>query len=329
MKHLFERGKPQYGRFKQAPQCIDIQQFNYQTPFKRSITGLTKNLHFKQFQFISLNNERYMIGLAVVDLGWVGHGFFYCHDQHSGQVREFSYLQAFAKNTHVCSHQIGTTFFKKGRFLIQIKKEWGIRRVLVQQGQKELLNATISTNGVEPLALCTPTGVSGWTFTQKQATLAAQGSVCFKRQSIDLGEQRFMAAIDETCGMLRPETAWHWLSLSGVDQQGQRLGINLATGVNETFSTENSLWLDGKISELPPVLFEQIAPDQWRIFSADGRVDLQVKTAWRRHESKNFIVVASQFSQWVSFISGRIQYNDSWIEISPQMGLLEQHYAKW
>ncbi len=329
MKSLFEQGRPQYGRFERTPQCIDIKNFNYATPFKKTITGFRKQLHYKQFQFMSFNNSHYMIGLAIVDLGWVGHGFFYCYDLKKQKVAERSYLQAFAKDTHVCSHCVGTSYFKKGNFLIQIDKQLNGRQVLVQRGSQVLLKAWVDQETVEPLALCTPTGVSGWTYTHKQTTLPVRGNVLINKQPVDLKDQQFMAAIDDTCGMLRPETAWHWLSLSGVDTTGKRLGLNLATGVNETFSTENSIWQDGKISELPAVLFERTAKDQWRIFSASGDIDLNVSTTWRRHEAKNFIVVASQFSQWVSLVSGKIKINGEWVEIPAQVALLEQHYARW
>ena len=329
MKSLFQQGKPQYGRFEQVPQHININDFEYYSPFKKSITGLKKQLSFKQFQFMSFNNNRYMIGLAVVDLGWVGHGFFYHFDKQTQKFIEFSYLQPLAKDTHVCSHQVGETYFKKGKFSIQIKKQVGSRQVLVQRGNQVLLDATVDQTIIEPLVLCTPTGVSGWTYTHKQTTLPVKGRVCIGEQLIDLAEQQFMAAIDDTCGMLRPETAWHWLSLSGMDSKGQQLGINLATGVNETFSTENSVWQNGKVAELPAVLFEQKDENNWHVFSANGDIDLHVTTSWRRFESKNFIVVASQFSQWVSEVSGKIKVNNQWVDIPAQMALLEQHYARW
>lgn len=329
MKNLFEHGKPRYGRFNAVPQCIDIHDFHYISPFKRPITGIKKSLRFKSFQFISLNNSQYMVGLAIVDLGWIGHGFFYCYDSQTGKVLEQSFLQPFGQHTHVCNHAIGTSSFKKSRFLIEIKKAATERLVKVRQGKHVLLDASIAMDTTEPLVLCSPTGASGWTYTHKQTALAVTGNLYFNQQAIDLKSHQFVAALDDTCGILRPETAWHWLSLSGIDRTGQRLGLNLVSGVNETFVSENSLWLNGKIVELPAVLFEQQAKDQWRIYSADGGIELIVHTSWRRHEAKNFVVVASQFNQWVSSISGSISCQGMTVEIDAQMGLLEQHYARW
>jgi hypothetical protein len=224
---------------------------------------------------------------------------------------------------------VGSSSFKKSSFLIEIKKTATGRLVKVRRGKHLLLDATIGIKDTEPLVLCSPTGASGWTYTHKQTALSVTGSLYFNQQAIDLKNQQFVAALDDTCGILRPETAWHWLSLSGMDRTGQRLGINLASGVNETFVSENSLWLNGKIFELPAVLFEQQAKNQWRIYSADGGIELSIQTHWRRHEAKNFGVVASQFNQWVSTISGTITCQDSRVDIDAQMGLLEQHYAKW
>lgn len=329
LKSLFALGQPRFGRLDSVPERIDIRQFKYKTPFSREITGWKKQLKYKQFQFISINNPDYMFGLAIVDLGWVGHGFFYCYEHQRKNIEELSFLQPAAYLTSVCSNEQGVSCFKKYNFLIQIEKTAQERKVLVKQGERILLDACIDTTTAAPLSLCTPTGATGWTYTQKRTTLAVTGLARTTGKLIDLHDQQFMAAIDDSCGMLRHETAWHWLSLSGYTQNGHKIGLNLATGVNETFATENTLWLNGQIFEMPPVFFKQITVNQWQVFSADGRIDLTVKTGWRRYESKNFMLVASQFSQWVSFISGKITDHQQTYEIKEQMALLEKHYAKW
>jgi hypothetical protein len=45
---------------------------------------------------------------------------------------------------------------------------------------------------------------------------------------------------------MRRETFWNWACLSG-EVQGQRVGLNLSCGVNETSFTENCFWLDGEL----------------------------------------------------------------------------------
>lgn len=326
---LFEQGRPQFGRFDQAPQRIDIKDFQYVSAFGRPIMGLEKKLRYKQFQFISINNQDVMIGLAVADLAWAGYAFFYCYDKRDGIAQEFSFLQPLAYNTIINNQLKGETFFSKNDFVIHIRRLANKRKVLVKRGKQVLLDAVLDMKNQQPLVLCTPTGATGWTYTQKMTCLTVRGKALVNGMAVDLEQEGLRAALDETCGMLRPETAWHWLSLSGKTTTGINVGVNLATGVNETTATENSLWLNGVLHELPAVMFQQMSDDEWRVYSHDGSVELRAQTGWRRHESRNFFIVASQFSQWVSGISGHVVINDQKIEIPVQQGLLEQHYARW
>ncbi|MER8314665.1 DUF2804 family protein, partial [Acinetobacter baumannii] len=86
------------------------------------------------------------------------------------------------------------------------------------------------------------------------------------QQRIDFNEQS-LAALDDTCGFLRPETAWVWLSCQFRDQQERRIGLNLASGVNESFGNENALWVNGRLYPLNDVLFEQQNETTWSIRS--------------------------------------------------------------
>lgn len=329
MSSLFEQGRPKYGRFESAPQSIDIKDFVYTSPFGRPITGVEKKLRYKQFQFISLNNQQVMISLAVADLAWVGYAFFYWYDKATNSYEEFSFLQPLAYNTVLNNQQKGETFFNKHDFVIHIRRLANKRKVLVKKGKTILLDAVLDLKGQEPLALCTPTGATGWTYTQKMTTLPVRGQALVNGELIQLEQQAFRAGIDDTCGMLRNETAWRWLSLSGQTTLGQQVGLNLAAGVNETGATENSLWVDGKLYELSAMTFERTGEQEWHISDTGQTVNLYAKTGRCRHEAKNFLIVASHFNQWISEISGTISIGGQHIEISQQLGLVEQHYAKW
>ena len=328
MDNLFQQGKPLWGRFNQVPDVISLSDFNYQSPFGRPITGIKKHLAFKRFQFISLNHANLMIGLAIVDLGWVGHGFFYAHDMNSKQTIALSGLQPLAHHTHVSTNRMGKSYFKHRAFNILIQKKTDTWQVNVKQGKHMILNALIDGfSSQQPLSLCSPTGVNGWTYTHKNTGLTPSGQLYFNHQVIDLKDD-FLVGIDESCGMLRHETAWHWLFLN-TKINGKIIGLNLAMGVNETAFSENSMWINGQIFELPPVLFTQTDASQWHVHSQNQQINLYITTDWVRQEAKNFIVVASQFKQWVALISGDICINNQTIHLEQTLGLLEQHYAKW
>ena len=191
------------------------------------------------------------------------------------------------------------------------------------------LSARIFCAGTDPLSMCSPTGINGWTYTQKLTMLGCEGYFINKTgQTIQFHERSF-ASLDDTCGFLRPETAWFWLSCNFWDTENRRVGLNLASGVNESFGNENCLWINGVLYPLTDVLFQPEDDGSWSIRSLDHRLNLTVSTGWRRYENLNLRLVGSQFSQWQAKISGTIQQNGTEIILLNEYGLLEQHYAKW
>lgn len=150
-----------------------------------------------------------------------------------------------------------------------------------------------------------------------------------QNQVVQFDEKTF-ASLDDTCGFLRPETAWFWLSCNFWDEQGRRIGLNLASGVNESFGNENCLWINGVLFPLTDVLFEKVNDELWQISSLDQKLNLQVHIGWCRYENINLRMIGSQFNQWQAKISGTIEHETTdIIYCKEQYGLLEQHYAKW
>ena len=338
---LIINGQPRYGRFKTTPSVINVSDFKLLSPFNKPLSGfqatLKRKLGFKSFQFIGINNQEVMIGLAIVDLGWVGNGFFYIYDKRTHTVQEISALQPLARHTKIENPaDLAMSVFQKGDFKIEISRAEQKRRVKVTKAKQCLLDATVELSQVEPLALCNPTGATGWTYTQKQTAEEVHGYYLNQGQRVEITpEAGFLAATDDSCGYLSYRTSWHWLSVSATLANQQRVGLNFAMGVNQGFGTENALWIDGKIFEVSPVMFEQLNDGQqnqgstWRVYSADHSVDLIVKTGWCRQESLNLGLVASHFNQWVSSVYGTITCDTQSVVFNGEIGLLEKHFAKW
>lgn len=337
---LIENGRPRYGRFNVPPSFINLDDFKLLSPFNKPFTGinaiLKKKFGFKSFQFIGINNQEVMIGLAVVDLGWVSNGFFYIHNKKTNFTLEISELQPLGRRTTLENPaDRANAIFQKGDFRIEINRADGARKVKVTKAKQVLLEAIVDISQVEPLALCNPTGATGWTYTQKQTAEEVHGYYLDRGQRLDISpEAGFLAATDDSCGYLSYRTSWHWLSVSATLATGQSIGLNFAMGVNQGFGTENALWIDGKIYEIPPIMFERLEGDDensstWRVYSADQTVNLTVKTGWCRQESLNLGLVASHFNQWVSEVSGTITCEGHIVELNGETGLLEKHFAKW
>lgn len=331
MDLIQENGQPHYGRFKAIPSAISTEKYVYKTPYGKTLKTWRKKLKFKKFKFCSIRHEQYSIGIAVVDLAWVGHAFVYVYDHETHKVMEWNANNIYAHHTQVDEQpQFSHSHFSKSDYKFDIQQANGVRFISIKKDDDEVLRARIFCAGTDALSMCSPTGINGWTYTQKLMTLCIEGFFINKlNQKIHFNERSF-AALDDTCGFLRPETAWFWLSCNLWDNQNRRIGINLASGVNESFGNENSLWVDGRLYALADVLFELQADQTWSIRSIDAKLNLSIETGWRRYENLNLRMVGSQFSQWQAKISGTLDAGDhGMIVLNEEFGLLEQHYAKW
>lgn len=329
---LIQDGQPLFGRWPKPPKQINFQDFDQMTPFGQPASRLRRHMSFKQFRFVSLNSADLMVGLAIVDLAWAGHGFFYVHDHRSGRRLSAAHTRPLAYHTRLNpSPYYGTSDFRSKPLSIEINQRQAKRRVRAWHQRRLCLDVTIDQRACsQPLALCSPTGATGWTYTQKSTAMPMVGMLNWGGYQFDLSTPDWLAATDDSCGVLRHVTAWHWLSLSAELPDGCRLGLNIASGVNDSFGTENTVWLDGQAIELPPILFKQIDAEHWQLISADGRVCLQVQTYGCHQDSTDAVLVASRFRQWVGLISGTVVLpNLQVIEWQGKLGLLEKHYARW
>lgn len=332
MELIQKNGQPHYGRFTQIPRSIHVDRYIYKTPYGKILNGWRKHLKYKKFKFCSIQHEHYSIGVAIADIAWVGHSFFYVYDHQAQQVVAWNANQFLARNTVVDEQPLfNQSHFNYAPYKVQMQHANGVRYIQVSKYSEIKLKARIFCAGTDPLSMCSPTGINGWTYTQKLNTLAVEGFFLDRNgRQIDFNE-RSLAALDDTCGFLRPETAWFWLSCGFWDASGRRIGINLASGVNESYGNENSLWVNGKLYPLADVLFQQLDESTWQISSLDQALKLTVQTGWRRFENLNLRLVGSQFSQWQARITGQVQTadHDQPIIFKEEYGVLEQHYAKW
>ena len=323
-------GQPNYGRFSALPRQIDLNQYVYKNPYGKVLTGWRKRLKYKKFKFCCIQHQHYTIGLAIADIAWAGHGFVYIYDHLKNEVTEWNAINFLSLNTVLDEQPLySQSHFAKSGIQIDVQHANGVRYIQVSKHGELQLSARIFCAGTDPLSMCSPTGINGWTYTQKLTTLGCEGFFKNRQGEIIQFNERTFASLDDTCGFLRPETAWFWLSCNFWDAQNRRVGLNLASGVNESFGNENCLWINGVLYPVADVLFQQQDEDQWSIRSLDDRLNLLVSTGWRRYENLNLRLVGSQFSQWQAKISGTIQQDDQEIVLLNEYGLLEQHYAKW
>ena len=330
-------GQPQYGRFPGPIGEINYQDFNYTTPMDRKAGILARHFHYKQFQFVGITGKRYIIGCAIVSLKYVSNAFVYLFDRDSRSVIQQSLLQPLSLSCSMSSTpDDGTHHFQKGNanFTFTAQPEPRQRSINIKAGSNLDIALTLNEpKGFQPLALCTRTGFTGWTYTQKACALDVAGHLRWNNLDLEITRDDFLGSYDWSCGYMRRQTAWNWASLSGILDDGTRIGANLANGVNETGFNENGIWLNGTLHPLGPVnfLFSRRNRHQpWNITSSDGCLELTFKPEGERREKLDFMLLASNFTQLAGSFDGHfITAGGDRIILKGVPGFCEDHYAKW
>ncbi|MGL4613307.1 MAG: DUF2804 domain-containing protein [Shewanella sp.] len=331
-------GSPQFGHFDGIVHNLGLAHFHYCNTMDKPASAWAKHFDFKQFQFISLVTPRYVIGVALADIAYLGSAFCYAYEIQNQRLIEQQWLRPLRLGYRMTPSPY--------QGLGQIGRAGNRLQFTIVEGEWQLvidtprIQAEISLQPPAlslPMALCTPTGYNGWTYTQKHNGLAVKGRLMVDHEPQPLNLA--LAGYDFSAGFMRRDTSWRWASISAQIAQGI-MGLNLAAGVNETGANENVFWINGERHLLGPVQFEFVrrsgdsdrdsGAEVWRIYSLNGQVNLQFVARRCRSEKRNFILLKSHFRQYIGLFSGTIIDNGGHrYELTEVLGLTEDHYARW
>ncbi|MEZ8454246.1 DUF2804 domain-containing protein [Vibrio cyclitrophicus] len=322
-------GQPIIGHFDGIPKQLNIENFDYRSSMDSKAAPWQKHFHYKQFQFVSIVTDTHIIGVAIADIRYLGSAFCYLYDIESNKLEECSWLRPLGVDKHVTPSPFeGKTSIAGQSIAFDIKgKQWRVRL------NTKLIKADVTLDpkiDSLPMAMCSPTGYSGWTYTQKHNAVRIIGDIQIKGTSLNLTQA--LAGYDFSAGYMRRETSWRWASIN-TQSNGTDIGLNLAAGVNETGGCENVLWVNGTRHLLNPVQFTFSRQDTnfpWQITSQDGRINLIFTPLNNRSEKLNLWLLKSNFRQFIGHFSGSIQDNDGIThQLDGVLGLTEDHFARW
>jgi len=101
-----------------------------------------------------------------------------------------------------------------------------------------------------------------------------------------------------------------WCTCMGFDSQNRRFGFSLGENqAREPFkNNENALWIDGRLTPLPPVkITRNGGPESdWIIQDMEGMVDLVFTPEIQEHKLNNFIMASSDYESPLGYFNGRM-----------------------
>ncbi|ELR11908.1 uncharacterized protein ACA1_274970 [Acanthamoeba castellanii str. Neff] len=305
-----------WGRYKQALPLPDV---------------AAPSWRLKQWHYHSINNGRWFVGMAIVNLGYLANAWVYLMDKQSRSTScEYRALVPLSFGLSFADSSVeGTTSWKSrgNRMVIQ-----------ADQGQNEggyAVELHVTINGTvfdgrctiakpeESLALLYP--LEGPTrqraaYTHKAAGMPVEGSFRWGDEELRFTKADSFATMDWT--------------------RDVAVGLNLSAEVYE--DKENAFWLNGKVHLVGPVQFtlparQRVTQDKWTLRSHNGALQLQFTPHAAREEHLHVGVIASEFSQVGGTFSGMIDVAaleggpspSNVVTVEDVLGVVETHYALW
>ena len=314
LNELIQNGQPTFGIFAHVKN-INYLDYHSHLISQKTLPNWRKELKANQFCFIQIIQPPYRICLALATIKLATSAFVYLYNDETDELEVCEALQPLTRHTLLegdC-HQGQMAFFHAN---LTVTLDFMPSQIKVAlDSQYIALHATLARQA-QPLAICTPTGRRGWTFTQKEPLTAISGHLLIKANSkfnTDAQAKQIhfskttIANLDWTLGYMRHKT--------------------------------NACWLDGQIYYLPPVLFirkdlDTSVQNTWRVYHqnlgwSNVGIDLTFTPMTVYKKTDNFGVLASIFEQWLGFYSGEIRIKNELIKFDKVMGLAEDHFAKW
>lgn len=334
---ISDMGKPNFGVYNAPIDDLNLNDFDYREvgriPF--SLTKKWASLLKKRWQYFGAFDQKLVLGVAVIHLGYVGSAFAYVYERDENKLKEINLLDFGARKTVYADNSIsGFSSLRTSKGSVRLDNDIsaGPRIITVDYpGLKIDVKLTDDPNEFTPLALCARNGLRGFNYTHKAAGLPAVGTVEVDGRKMELSEKA-LGVVDWTAGCAAHETFWNWASAAGIQKNGKVLGLNLVSGINETAFTENVLWYDGKPVKVDVVHFDYDYSNpmlSWKIRSNDGNVDLEFTPEAERREDQNFVIIASKFRQPFGSFMGHVKINGKKMDVESLYGFVEEHYVRW
>ncbi|OBP13904.1 hypothetical protein A5320_14610 [Rheinheimera sp. SA_1] len=322
-------GQPQFGLFEQSVPQLNFSQFDYRTVLDQPAGKLARFFAQKQFQFVTVSGDGWLLAVAIADIRYASSGFAYLYQADSAIFEKGLLLPLQFGCQMSVSPIAGVATLHAGKTRWSIEPATDSWQLQVDCGPLQA-NLLLHKQQQPPLALCAPTGYQGFTYTEKNNALPVTGQLSLAGKNFPLQQAR--AGYDFSAGFMRRQTNWRWASINTL-LEAQPFGLNLAAGVNETGLCENALWLDGKIQHLSPAQFQFNRYNQesrWQIRTLCDELTLDFTPLFCRQEKVQAGLLASNFRQYVGHYQGEIRLRDGQVlQLKQCLGLAEDHYAKW
>ncbi len=329
-------GKAVFGTFDKEFEKLNFLDIKDQS----FLPDFTNWLRFSGWEAVEVNLKDCVLLTAVCTMAVITTAVTCFFDKSSGKMTSWEKTYYFSKKIKLADTLLGgdTASLKDKDFSFECINRFEKGNAQIKGGASDKKSGDIKYK-INLQRVCLPNVVSipfddnKPLYTQKDV-FSATGYVEYngKRYECDEGTT---AIIDDHKGYYPRRMHYDWVTTMGkkeVDGKEQHFAVNLTRNqsICQTDYNENIIWFEDKISYLPPVRFEHVSYNEWKVKDVYGRVnvDIHIKDRYIRRimaspvMNVNYHIVFGSLSGYVEDEEGERYSLDGMVAIGEDKSMV-------
>ena len=334
-----ENGIPLQGTWTQAFSEVDL--YNIQRPYSIPMPAWIKDSRIKEWESFIIDDERFIILARLCNLKYCHNAYVMMYNKETGERQEFRKLipgrgwrlPRSLNNGSVNSRSLGF-FFRIHSWLDanSITMELDIKRTLRRPALTAHVTFDLDAGKTVPMAVSLLFSDRRSMYAYKAMT-AVYGDMVSGGRHIHLDSKKTSGLFCDYKGYYPYRMRTFWCTGLGFDNQNRRFGFALGENqAREPFkNNENALWIDGRLTTLPPVKITRSggADSEWIIQDMEGMVDLVFTPKAPGRKLDEFIIYSSEYENPLGHFNGiMVSSEGEEIPVRNFSGICEKLYLR-
>ena len=308
-----------------------------------------KKSRIKEWEYYSISNGEYALGITIADMGYVGTLTVSVVDyvtpaQFSATAVKYFTMGKLNMPTDIDNGEIN---FKKGKIWATIKIENGVRHLTGEYPNPDdrdtmlKWDVTLTDAPAEYMAIATPFEKDkNFFLNAKVNCMKAEGGFTLNDMECPFSKDNSLAVLDWGRGVWTYKNTWYWSSLSTTLDDGTLFGFNFGYGFGNTENaTEDMIFVDGKAHKIPTKVTFTIGGESdnkprfiepWALKDEEGRVDLTFTPIIDKYAPFDIKILQMKGHQVFGWFDGKCTLEDGTeLTINHKIGFAEKVLTKW
>ncbi|MDR0501956.1 MAG: DUF2804 domain-containing protein [Treponema sp.] len=334
-----EDGMPLYGTWNRAFEKVDL--LEIRKPFKYPLPRWIKDNRIKEWECFSVQNDSFFLETLFCNVKLYRMVQVFLYDRENDE--KFSFRKIFPgkgkqlpnnlSNSFVDNHSTNI-YFRIHSWLDADTVKLDVN-IEASRGKPSLtvhLAYNLSSQDVTPLVVSLGLAERRNMYAYK-ALAPVSGDMVFSGRHIVLKQEDCSGFFVDGKGFFPYRMQTTICSASGFDDENRRIGFHIAENLTrETYkNNENALWVNGRMTPLPPVLItmQNATDSKWVIQDVEGMVDLTFTPKEQNHGAAELIFTNAAYDTPVGLYNGVLLTADGeQINIKNLFGMGEKLYLR-